>query len=325
MGTRLTRRLLAFAKRSQVPLSLVNVNIQVLDSLELLRSAVGETVSLSTSLAADLWPVVCDQSQLENAIINLTINARDAMTDGGRVHIQTENMTVPGHQVNYSDELLPGDYVRLRVEDNGRGMCAEVKTRALEPFFTTKEYGKGTGLGLPSIHAFVKQSGGCIVIHSTPGVGTTVELYFPRGRIDVSDVTDQRKPPVASSLITGSRVLVVDDSAAVRKVTVKRLVALGYRADHAESCRQAMQKIETSARSDSSFDIVFSDVVMEQDGSGYELASWVRENHPACRILFASAYSDARPDDVRDIPLLQKPYTLDEMKAALSGLSPPVI
>ncbi len=324
MGGRLTKRLLAFGRRSQLEPTVLNLNTQILEAVELLRSAVGESVTLSTSLAADLWTVFSDRSQLENTIVNLTLNARDALPEGGRILIKTANLTVQNDAETDIPGLVSGQYVCLQVTDNGCGMTEEVKVRVLEPFFSTKEPGKGTGLGLSTIYGFVRQSGGHLHIASQPDEGTTISVYFPRYELSIPESTQtvpepeqESPPPMDEKSVT--RILVVDDNDSVRKVTLRRLVALGYQTVSAADSKEAIQRLENAAKSGPGFDLVLTDIVMNTAQAGYELAQWVKDHYPQCPVMFTSAYFDRRPDDAVSGPFLQKPYSLEELREAVAA------
>ena len=318
MGARLTRRLLAFAKRSSLEPSIVNLNDQVLSVTSLLRSIVGDSVVLSTQLSANPWLTKVDPSEVENTIINLAINARDAMRDGGRLLIDTANVEIRGQLASELD-VGTGDYIRLMVSDTGTGMTREVVTHAFEPFYSTKELGKGTGLGLSSIYGFARQSGGQIVIDSEPGVGTHVSVYLPRCEEEADDavITDD------TSMLEGNsvrkRVLVVEDNAAVRKVTQKRIRALGYDTEQAENGSQAIDWLTKNGKNDFAVDIVFSDVVMDGGVSGYDLYEWVKQHLPDCQVILTSGYHENESLEDSRISALQKPYSMSELKVALSS------
>lgn len=321
MGSRLTKRLLAFGRRSQLEPATLNLNTQVLEAVELLRSAVGETITLSTSLAVDLGSIYSDRSQLENAIVNLTLNARDALESGGRILINTGNVTVHSDEPMDIPSMTSGDYVCLQVTDTGCGMTAEVKARVLEPFFSTKAPGEGTGLGLSTIYGFVRQSGGYLHIESEPGEGTTISLYFPRYESSVGSVGTES---INESVQLGNtqpmaRILIVDDNDSVRKVTLRRLAALGYRTCSASNSVNAMEQLDEAATSGHGFDLVLTDIVMDTAHAGYDLAHWVEAHYPQCSVLLTSAYFDRRPDETLSVPFLQKPYALDELRQAVVG------
>ena len=257
MGARLTNRLLTFARRRRLDPVVLDLNEQVLGMAELLRRTLGETVALGTLLAPRLWTTRADPSEVENAVLNLAINARDAMPAGGKLVIETRNVVLDERMIASEVEVEPGDYVRLSVSDTGIGMTPAVLARVFEPFFTTKEPGKGTGLGLSVIYGFVKQSGGHVTLYSEQGKGTTVNLYLPR-TLGESEQTASGGPREAVTAMAGETILLVEDNAQVRSVTARRLQNLGYAVVEAENAAAAIELL----RSRSDIDLIFSDVVM---------------------------------------------------------------
>jgi PAS domain S-box-containing protein len=314
LGARLTERLLAFARRSHLEPQVVNINELVLMVTSMLRRTLGEQVALSTILAPGVWSSRIDPAQAESAIVNLALNARDAMPRGGKLLIETQNIRHGREETDSNLDLPPGDYVQIVVADTGTGMSREVLERAIEPFFTTKPRGHGTGLGLSMVYGFARQSGGNIEIASAPDEGTTIRIYLPRS----ADVMPQERDETGASEESASHVgsiLVVEDDAQVRKLTVSRLRKLGYRTDECPDGVSAIARLEDGRR----FDLIFSDVVMPGGVSGYDVARRARELDPDVRVLLTSGYtedsmSDEAQDDVR---LLRKPYKLDALKAAL--------
>jgi PAS domain S-box-containing protein len=316
MGARLTNRLLTFARRRKLEPLVLDLNEQVLAMAELLRRTLGENIVLGTLLAPRLWKVRADPSEVENAVLNLAINARDAMPSGGKLVIETSNVFLDEHEVATETGLEPGEYVRLCVSDTGAGMGREVLARAFEPFFTTKEPGKGTGLGLSVIYGFVRQSGGHVTASSAIGKGTTVNLYLPR-------VTDEAGEDAALSRAAASvpaareTVLLVEDNPEVRAVTVRRLKHLGYSVVEAENASRAIAILGAGGQ----FDLVFSDVVMPGGMSGFELAQWLRTHAPSARILLTSGFAEdvarAGEPPASDLEILRKPYSSAELARAL--------
>ncbi len=307
MGARLTDRLLTFARRRRLETQSLNLNEFVLGLIELLRRTIGAPIDLSTALAPDLWPTVADSGQVEAAVLNLVINARDAMPDGGRLVIETFNATVDATEVATFPGIAAGDYVVLSVTDTGHGMTAEVRARAFEPFFTTKGGGKGSGLGLATIYGFARQSGGNVTIYSEVGKGTTVNLYLPRATLRMEETEQAAKGPSANAG-SGETVLIVEDDHRVRRLTALRLKELGYRVLEATNGAAALVALEETP----TVDIMFSDIVMPGGLSGFELAHRVRERYPAVRIVLTSGYSAElmNQDNMaeRDLTLLRKPY-----------------
>ena len=316
LGARLTTRLLAFARRSHLEPESINLNSFVLGLTDMLHRTLGETVYLSSALTPNLWPVRVDPSQVESAIVNLAVNARDAMPRGGRLVIETANVTINEEMASGLDALAVGDYVQLTVSDTGEGMTSAVRERAFEPFFTTKEMGRGTGLGLSMIYGFAKQSGGLATIDSTPGKGTAVAIYLPRHRVEptlVVDVDLQGTALVGS----GQTILAVEDDERVRKLTVMRLSQLGYTVRSAGSGAEAIDILAAGTP----VDLLFSDVVMPGGMSGFELRSKVQALYPNMPVLLTSGYAEelSREGVAVEGPLkiLNKPYRLAELAAAI--------
>lgn len=319
MGARLNQRLMTFARQRRLAPAATNLNEHVVDMRQLLQRTIGENIEVTTALAIDLWPVLVDPSEIESAILNLAINARDAMPLGGELRIETENLLL-GEGAR--EELSPGAYVRLSVADTGCGMPPEVLARAFEPFFTTKEPGKGTGLGLSSIYGFVKQSGGHVAIDSETGRGTRVNIYLPK--LETGEQAASA-PKEASALTAGGgeTILVVEDNPDVRRLTVERLTTLGYRVLEAVNASSALAMLQSGEP----VQLVFSDVVMPGGTSGFELARRIRELWPSQKVLLTSGFAGdvarAGQDAALEFPMLCKPYSQTELgraiQAALEG------
>jgi len=314
-GGRLTSRLLAFARRSHLEPEPVNLNTFVLGLTQMLHRTLGETVYLSNALSPNLWTVRADPSQVESAIVNLALNARDAMPSGGRLVIETANMSVAFGDTEGEDALQPGDYVRLSVSDTGTGMAPMVREHAFEPFFTTKSKGQGTGLGLPMVYGFARQSGGHATIYSEEGRGTTVNLYLPRHRGDREEPAGEKAPASAGQ---GELVLAVEDDARVRRLTVSRLEELGYRVLQAASGREALEVL--AANSD--VELLFSDLVMPGGMSGYDLCNQAREAFPGLKVLLTSGYAEelTRSETLAaaNLRVLRKPYRMADLAEAIA-------
>ena len=323
-GAALTARLLAFSRRQTLDPKPVDPNKLVAGMSDLLRRSLGEAVRLETVLAGGLWRTRVDPNQLENAILNLAVNARDAMPDGGgRLTVETANTHLDERYARDHDDLPPGQYVMVAVSDTGSGMPPEVVERAFEPFFTTKEVGQGTGLGLSQVYGFVKQSGGHVKIYSEPGAGTTVKIYLPRLRDDASagaflPPEDDVRPvlPVAQ----GETVLVVEDDENVRRITVEALRELGYRVLEADGGAAALGLLDGHG---AGIDLLFTDVVMPEV-NGRRLAEEARRRRPGLKVLFTTGYSRNAivHNGVLDpgVQLIGKPFSMEELAAKLRAV-----
>ncbi len=318
MGARLTSRLLSFARRRHLAPEILNVNDLMLSIAELLKRSLGERVTLTTMLSGALWLARTDPSEVENAVLNLAINARDAMPHGGKLVIETRNVTVNEEGAAAAGPgLRPGDYIRISVSDTGTGMDAETLNRAFEPFFSTKE-GQGTGLGLSTIYGFAKQSGGHVGIKSTLGAGTTVSLYLPR------EVAMERPKggETASSVPLSENceiVLVVEDDPKLRELTLQRVEGLGYVVLEAADAEAAIAILEREP----DVALVFSDIVLGAGMSGFELGGWVRANKPGVEVLLTTGYaSDAEGEKqpAAGFKILHKPYHRSDLAFALQAM-----
>ncbi|MCK1475981.1 GAF domain-containing protein [Bradyrhizobium sp. 197] len=305
----LTARLLAFSRRQPLTPQPSDLNLIIRKMTDLFHRTLGETIELEGVLAPRLWTVDVDPNQVESAILNLGINSRDAMPQGGRLTIETANVVLDEQYAATDAEVVPGQYVMVSISDTGSGMDKETLNRAFEPFFTTKEVGKGTGLGLSMVYGFVKQSGGHVTVYSEPGVGTSVKLYFPRyhGNTASSTETQERLAPRGHS---EEVILVVEDNAEVRAYSVSVLVELGYKVLEAEHPDAALSILRTSER----IDLLFSDVVLP-GRSGRELADLAKQMRPGLQVLFTTGYSrnaivhHGRLD--AGVQLISKPFTFE--------------
>ena len=316
-GSRLTGQLLAFARRQALEPRSVDLGRVIRDMTDMLRRTLGERVEVEAVIAGGLWNTLADPNQIENAILNLAINARDAMPDGGKLTLEAANAYLDDAYAALHGEVTPGQYVMLAVSDTGSGMTPEVLNRVFEPFFTTKPEGKGTGLGLAQAYGFVKQSGGHIKIYSEVGEGTTVKIYLPRTRRaqDAADSASQQMVQGGSE-----RILVVEDDEGVRAAVIDMLTDLGYRVQRAENAEGALKLLEGGAK----VDLLFTDVVMPGSITTRELARRARELDPGLKILYTSGYTqnaivhNGRLDD--DAFLLSKPYRKDELARKLRSV-----
>jgi signal transduction histidine kinase/ActR/RegA family two-component response regulator len=316
MGASLTRRLLILSRRQGVGLERLDLNDRVTVTIELLRRTLGEQVTVSLSLSPDPCQVMANPGDVDNAILNLAINARDAMLNGGMVTIETRHVTLDADTAGRIANARPGDYVMLTVSDTGHGMSAEILKHAMEPLFTTKEPGKGTGLGLATVHSAVQQSGGFVAIDSAVGEGTFVYLYFPK--VEPEPIVRLAKPSTQRApLGKGELILLVEDNDKVREATVSRLESLGYAVLQAKTGPEAITLLESGQP----IALVFSDIVMPGAMTGYDLAEWVRSRRPDLNILLTTGYSDMPltvSEAVREINVLAKPYTREHLAWALS-------
>ncbi|KJV31279.1 response regulator [Luteibacter yeojuensis] len=314
----LTHRLLAFARRQPLRTEAVNCNQQVLGMEDMLRRTLGELVQLKLLTSPNLWNVEVDASQLEAAVLNLAVNARDAMPEGGTLTIEVSNTHVSDADAAALPEANAGDHVMVRVRDTGAGMSEETLARVLEPFFTTKEVGRGTGLGLPMVYGFVKQSRGQLILASEPGAGTSVTMLFPRTNKAVAHA-DFVVAPVVDAMRHSATVLVAEDNDDVRAYVVEVLREVGYRVLEAHDGPAALRLLE---RSDVTVDMLFSDIVMPAM-SGWDLAQKARQIHPHLRVLFASGYPRNVEDnehEIRNVGLLSKPFTRSELTGAVASV-----
>jgi len=294
----------------------LNPNRLLLDFENLASRAVGEAISLKFELDAGVFPIRVDPTQLESAILNLIVNARDAMSDGGTIVVQSQNIHRDTKAVSEKG-LQPGAYVMLSVTDNGSGIDATTMAHAFEPFFTTKEVGKGSGLGLAQVYGFMRSAGGDATIESELGKGTTVRLFFPRSVEAAAD--DQRmsgsKVPLRRAT-TGETVLLVEDDEEVLGMAVESLEELQYNVVVSRDAKDALRHLEGEAR----IDIMFSDVVMPGGMNGAQLAVEARKLRPDLKILLTSGYVGyAGGNEVldQDLPVLSKPYRRDELAEKL--------
>ena len=316
-GSRLTAQLLAFARRQTLAPRSVNVGRLVLDMTDLIRRTLGERVETESIIAGGLWNTLIDSHQVENAVLNLAINARDAMQDGGKLTIEVANAFLDDAYSVVHQEVTPGQYVMIAVSDTGHGMTPEIVARVFEPFFTTKPEGQGTGLGLSQVYGFVKQSGGHIKIYSEVGQGTTVKLYLPRTRKPEEDTKPVHTAPPEGGHET---ILVVEDDEGVRAAVVDMLTDLGYSVLKAANAEQALTVLSSGV----GIDLLFTDVVMPGPIPTRELARRAQQLLPGIAVLFTSGYTqnsivhNGRLDD--DVSLLSKPYRKDELAWKLRNL-----
>ncbi len=313
----LTHRLLAFARRQPLIPKSVDANALVVSLEDLLRRTIGETIDLEISAAEDLWGTLCDPNQLESALLNLAINARDAMPDGGRLVIATANARLDSTSAN-APALSSGEYICISVTDTGVGMSAEVAARAFDPFFTTKPIGQGTGLGLSMIYGFARQSNGHVTIDSRVGQGTSVKLYLPRhhGGFDTGHASAVR---AAEHAATGETVLVVEDDTVVRGVILEMLGEQGYRTLEAVDGPSGLKILRSGAR----IDLLVTDVGLP-GMNGRQLADQARESRPDLKVLFITGYAEsvAIADGFLQpgMEMITKPFDLDNLSRRIRGM-----
>ena len=312
----LIERLLAFARRQPLAPKVISVNRLVAGMSDLLRRTIGEGVAVETVLAGGVWPTFVDDNQLEHALINLAVNARDAMPNGGKLTIETANAYLDEAYADRHDGVEAGQYVAIFVSDTGEGMSGEVVAQAFEPFFTTKEIGQGTGLGLSQVYGFIKQSGGHVKIYSEPGQGTTIRLYLPRhtGPQSAADETTATK---ALPRGRGELVLVVEDDPDVRAYTMEMVADLGYAVIGAEDGASALRMLESNPESQ----LLFTDVGLPGDMNGRSLSDEAVRRNPCIKVLFTTGYArnaiihQGRLDP--GLEIVFKPYTYSELAAKL--------
>ncbi len=310
-GADLTRRLLAFARQQPLQPALVDVNELVSGITKLLNRTLGEDIEISVILSKDSGQTVVDPALLEAGLLNLANNSRDAMPNGGRLTVATGNRHLDADYASEHAEVVPGDYVMIEVSDTGTGISPDVVPRIFEPFYTTKERDRGTGLGLSMVFGFIKQSGGHISVYSELGTGTTFRLYLPRVTEDVS-TTDER-PTVRLAHGGSETVLAVEDNAALRRILVRQLEELGYRVRQAENATAALELM-----SEENFDLLLTDIVMPGGTDGIELARQARHQRPSIRVVFTSGFAETQVNGLRaslapDARLLSKPYRKEEL------------
>jgi len=321
MGADLTSRLLVFAKKGNLKPARVDLREQCRDALAILRRTIGERYTIRTDFAETTHDVMVDPVQLQSALINLALNSRDAMPDGGEFLISIADVTIDDDYMAQETDIVPGAYVRLFVSDDGDGMSLEAQRRAFEPFFTTKSDDGGTGLGLAMVYGFVRQSGGHITLYSELGHGTSFGLYFPI--LDDTDGAETR--PVASGQSAlprgdGQVVLVVEDNPRVRKLSIERIRDLGYQAHEAHDGDEAYAMLTSGLQ----VDLVFSDLVMPGSLNGYDLATKVRAEFPDVRVLLTSGYASdvisAKLGSSGRDQVLHKPYRQLDLAARLQAI-----
>ncbi len=310
LGTSFNRRLLSLVGGRQPAPQRVDLNARVSDLCRLLDRAISERIELHTRLAEDLWPVRVDAGDLDSAVMNLVLNARDAMAEGGRIDVSTANIALGAAEAATMAGARSGDFVRISVKDNGTGMCRETMERATEAFFSTKHDSTGTGLGLYSVQGFLHAAGGFLHLSSTLGTGSAVSLYLPR---DLA-VPDRADPAATAAPRhgAGETILVVEDDTHLREVLCERLTVLGYRPLAARSAAEAMTLLSAGTE----VSLVLSDVAMPGRMNGHGLARWIAAHRPGVRVLLTSAMEPETVPEAKT-PILAKPYSSAQLARSL--------
>ena len=314
----LTQRLLAFSRRQPLNPTLLDLNKYLRGVGDFLQHSLGETIEIDVTGAPGLWPIEVDVPQLETSLVNLAVNARDAMPNGGKLTVEASNQTLDQDYRRTNPEVAPGQYALISVSDNGHGMTPEVVACAFEPFFTTKEIGQGTGLGLSQVYGFVKQSGGHVKIYSEVGHGTRVKLYFPRARGHADDVEDDGG--AARSSVDSEVILVVEDDNDLRWYLIEALRGLNYRAIGAADADAALAIL---GQPSNKIDLMLTDVIMP-GMNGRDLSRGARELRPGLKVLFMSGYSRSAVVHhgrvALDVQLIQKPVSLQELTVRIRDM-----
>jgi signal transduction histidine kinase len=311
----LIQRLLAFSRRQVLKPEIINANSLIAEITGLLRHTLEEDIDIESVSTTGLWNCEVDPAQLENALVNLALNARDAMPDGGKLTIETANARLDDDYAAAQAEVTPGQYVMLAVTDTGTGMSPKVREHVFEPFFTTKAVGDGSGLGLSMVYGFVKQSGGHVTVYSEEGEGTTIKLYLPRS----TETAAEKKEPVMDEVpvAQGETVLVVEDDPDLRTLAVALLSSLGYRIIEAATGVAALEELESM----SGVNLLLTDVVLPGGMNGRELATEAERRAPGIQVLYMSGYTeDAIMHHGRldaDAELLQKPFRRSDLARAV--------
>ena len=314
-GANLTKHLLAFARKQPLQPLEIDVNALVLESAKLLHPTLGEHIEITPLLAEDAWAALVDPNQLTTAVLNLALNARDAMPNGGKLALETGNVVLDENYASMQNELAPGDYVMIAVSDTGSGIPPALLERVFEPFFTTKEVGRGTGLGLSMVFGFVKQSGGHVKIYSEEGHGTSVKIYLPRATGLQQTVAEA---PVSTEIEGGNEtVLVVEDDMLVRRYVMTQIESLGYTTLEAANASDALRFIDEVT----TIDLLFTDVIMPGGTNGRQLVEEALRRRPDLKTLYTSGYTEnaivhhGRLDS--GVLLLAKPYRKSELARML--------
>jgi signal transduction histidine kinase/CheY-like chemotaxis protein len=314
-GAELTSHLLAFARKQPLQPRETDINALMVESEKLLRPALGENVEIELSLEEAAWPALVDPGQLTTALLNLAVNARDAMADGGKLTLETGNVVLDQSYADANHDVTPGSYVMVAVSDTGAGIPEAIRQQVFEPFFTTKEVGKGTGLGLSMVYGFIKQSGGHIKVYSEEGHGTTFRLYLPQAGAEPQQIADAlREPQVEGGAET---ILIVEDDPIVRAAVIAQAQSLGYTTLAAANAAEALAIADSGA----AFDLLFTDVIMPGQINGRRLAEEMAKRRSPLKVLFTSGFTEnAMIHHGRLEPgvlLLAKPYRKSDLARML--------
>ncbi|AXS40946.1 ATP-binding protein [Breoghania sp. L-A4] len=323
-GSELTQQLLAIARRQHLVTKPVNINQIIAGTQKMLLRVLESTVHIKTYLAEDLWIADIDVSRMENVLINLALNARDAMPEGGLLMIETGNITIAADSAaHFGSDVIPGDYVRLTLSDTGVGMPPDVQKRIFEPFYTTKPLGSGTGLGLSQIHGFIKQSGGYISVYSEPDNGTTFQLYLPRSLKSPHEFDSRETAPADTSKLPDAQVLIVEDNPDLRQLARTIVEGLGLRVLESGSGEEAV----TIAKAAGGIDLLLSDIVLTGQMTGRDVGDTLQELYPDIAIIYMSGYAERallhRGQSDPGATLLQKPFQRKELINAIANLLSP--
>jgi CheY-like chemotaxis protein len=312
-GAELTQRLLAFSRRQALEPAPTDVNRLVQDLIQLLRRTLGEPIEIDIRLDPEPWSALIDRGQLETALLNLAVNARDAMETGGQLIIETSNRRLAGPRLadDGDRDVAPGDYVAVAVTDTGSGMSSEVRQHIFEPFFTTKPRGRGTGLGLSMVYGFVKQSGGHVTVSSQMGCGTTVTLYLPRSTGRPAATVPAAATGASDPRGNGELILVVEDDPDVRRLATAILRSLGYAILEAEDAAQGLRILERG----NAIELLFTDVVLPGGKSGLDLAAQARVARPDLKVLFMTGYAPEAAEHhlARNENVIAKPFHVRDL------------
>jgi two-component system, NtrC family, sensor kinase len=313
-GGELTQRLLSFSRRRVLNPRMIDLAEELPRLCELLKTSLRGDIRLRCQLAEQLWPIEVDPGELEAALVNVALNARDAMPTGGRFELTARNVHIFAGELPGTPDI-GGDFVAIALQDTGSGMPQEVAARAFEPFFTTKDVGRGTGLGLSQVYGFVQQSGGAIALESAPDKGTSVRIHLPRAARHVMEAAAEPADQPVAAAGTPHSVLLVEDNPEVADITCEMLRSLGNRVETVNRAQAALDRLTTDRRF---VDIVVSDIVMPDGMNGLQLAREIRNRHPTLPVVLVSGYSDSLAEAEKEFPVLAKPLSQAALAEAIN-------